>query len=151
MSFDVQPGQVVGIVGESGCGKSVTIKSVLQHRAEAGSDRRRPDPVPGNGRPGRPRLTRLDLATGAAEMRAIRGSEIALIPQEPMAAISPVHTIGNQLVEAVRLHQDSAAHRRLDAERGRSPSSSCGRSVSRARGTHDDVSVGAQAACASGS
>ena len=39
-------------------------------------------------------------------MRAIRGAEIALVPQEPMAAMSPVHTVGNQLVEAVRLHQD---------------------------------------------
>ena len=121
VSFDVQPGQVVGIVGESGCGKSVTIKSVLRIVQKPGRivggeilfrrERR-------NGQHGpdaRPEI--VDLAALDAygeEMRAIRGSEIALIPQEPMAALSPVHTIGNQLVEAVRLHQDVS---KPDAER----------------------------------
>jgi peptide/nickel transport system ATP-binding protein len=116
VSFDVRPGQVVGIVGESGCGKSVTIKSVLRivqkpgqivggeilFRRQRRSGRGRQD--------GSEADTELvDLAALDAygeEMRAIRGSEIALIPQEPMAAMSPVHTIGNQLVEAVQLHQD---------------------------------------------
>ncbi len=107
VSFDVQPGQVVGIVGESGCGKSVTIKSILgivQKPGEVVSGeilfRRQ-----GNGADG----DVVDLAKldgRGREMRAIRGNEISLIPQEPMAALSPVHTIGNQLVEAVRLHQD---------------------------------------------
>ncbi len=103
VSFDVQPGQVVGIVGESGCGKSVTVKSILgivqKPGRIAGGEilfRRGGDEV-------------VDLAAldprGEA-MRAIRGAEIALIPQEPMAAMSPVHTVGNQLIEAVRLHQD---------------------------------------------
>jgi peptide/nickel transport system ATP-binding protein len=107
VSFDVQPGQVVGIVGESGCGKSVTIKSVLRIVQEPGRivageilfQRQRPDT----------QTELVDLAGLDARgeaMRAIRGSEIALIPQEPMAALSPVHTIGNQLVEAVRLHRD---------------------------------------------
>jgi oligopeptide/dipeptide ABC transporter ATP-binding protein len=109
VSFDVQPGQVIGIVGESGCGKSVTIKSVLRIVQRPGQIvggqilfRR-----PGNGRGGQDKV--VDLATLDAygqEMRTIRGSEIALIPQEPMAAMSPVHTIGNQLVEAVQLHRD---------------------------------------------
>jgi oligopeptide/dipeptide ABC transporter ATP-binding protein len=123
VSFDVQPGQVVGIVGESGCGKSVTIKSVLRIV-------QRPGAIVGGeilfrrqGRNGRGRDPAyaadevVDLAALDAyghEMRAIRGSEIALIPQEPMAAMSPVHTIGNQLVEAVRLHQDVG---RTEAER----------------------------------
>ena len=106
VSFDVQPGQVVGIVGESGCGKSVTIKSVLRivqrpGRIVAGQILFR--------RQSRAGAEVVDLAALDAygeEMRSIRGSEIALIPQEPMAAMSPVHTIGNQLVEAVRLHQD---------------------------------------------
>ena len=116
VSFDVQPGQVVGIVGESGCGKSVTIKSVLRIVQKPGQivggeilfRRQRRD---GRGRQDGPDAGTeiVDLATLDAyghEMRAIRGSEIALIPQEPMAAMSPVHTIGNQLVEALRLHQD---------------------------------------------
>ena len=106
VSFDVQPGQVVGIVGESGCGKSVTIKSVLRIV-------QRPGQIVGGeilGRDGPDAGTEVvDLATLDAyghEMRAIRGAEIALIPQEPMAAMSPVHTVGNQLIEAVQLHQD---------------------------------------------
>jgi peptide/nickel transport system ATP-binding protein len=101
VSFDVAPGQVVGIVGESGCGKSVTMRAILQIVEP----------------PGRLVSGRLlfrgegevvDLATldprGAA-MRAIRGAEIALIPQEPMAAFSPVHTVGDQVIEALTLHQ----------------------------------------------
>jgi peptide/nickel transport system ATP-binding protein len=104
VSFDVQPGQIVGIVGESGCGKSVTIKSVLRIVQNPGRIvdgqilfRR------GNGAGEVVDLVGMDAR--GEEMRSIRGSEIALIPQEPMAALSPVHTIGNQLVEAVRLHR----------------------------------------------
>jgi len=104
VSFDVERGQVVGIVGESGCGKSVTIKSILgivqkPGRIESGEilfHRSNEDEAID--------LTKLDKY--GKEMRDIRGNEIALIPQEPMAALSPVHTIGNQLVEAVRLHRD---------------------------------------------
>ena len=110
VSFDVRPGQVVGIVGESGCGKSVTIKSVLRIVQRPGRIVggeilfRRPKR---NGRDGETEIVDLArLDERGREMRAIRGSEIALIPQEPMAALSPVHTVGNQLVEAVRLHQD---------------------------------------------
>jgi oligopeptide/dipeptide ABC transporter ATP-binding protein len=121
VSFDVQPGQVVGIVGESGCGKSVTIKSVLRivqkpGRIVGGEILFRRERRKGRHGPDAPAEI-VDLAALDAygeEMRAIRGSEIALIPQEPMAALSPVHTIGNQLVEAVRLHQDIS---KPDAER----------------------------------
>src|SRR5580692_2132708 len=101
LSFDVFPGQVVGIVGESGCGKSVTMKAVLQlveppGRITGGEIlyRRGGDPID---------LTR--LKPRGAEMRALRGAEIALIPQEPMAAFSPVHTVGEQIVEAIMLHE----------------------------------------------
>jgi len=110
VSFDVQPGQVVGIVGESGCGKSVTIKSVLRIVQKPGR-------IVGGEilfRRGADVVDLVGLDAHGREMRAIRGSEIALIPQEPMAALSPVHTIGDQLVEAVRLHEDVS---RPEAER----------------------------------
>jgi peptide/nickel transport system ATP-binding protein len=101
LGFDVAPGQVVGIVGESGCGKSVTMKAVLQIVEPPGRivsgrmlfQRREGDAVD---------LAR--LPPRGPVMRAIRGAEIALIPQEPMAAFSPVHTVGDQIVEAIRLH-----------------------------------------------
>ncbi|UCC54510.1 MAG: ABC transporter ATP-binding protein, partial [Anaerolineaceae bacterium] len=107
VSFDVHEGQVVGVVGESGCGKSVTIKSVLRIVQKPGRI------VDGeilwwrqmDG--GQEEL--IDLAQLDAQgkrMRSIRGGDIALIPQEPMASFSPVHTVGNQLIEAIRLHMD---------------------------------------------
>ena len=101
-SFDVMPGQVLGVVGESGCGKSVTMRAILQLVE-------RPGRITG----GEIRFRRRDggepvdlarLSPRGAEMRDIRGSEIALIPQEPMAAFSPVHTVGDQIVEAIQLH-----------------------------------------------
>jgi len=101
VGFDVMPGQVVGIVGESGCGKSVTTKAMLQlvdppGRIAAGEMlfRRAGGEVVD--------LARLDPR--GREIREIRGAEIALIPQEPMASFSPVHTVGEQIVEAIRLH-----------------------------------------------
>jgi oligopeptide/dipeptide ABC transporter ATP-binding protein len=102
VSFEVAPGQVVGIVGESGCGKSVTMRAILQiveppGRVVGGRMLFRGDAAEAVD------LARLD-PRGTA-MRAIRGAEIALIPQEPMAAFSPVHTVGDQVVEALRLHQ----------------------------------------------
>jgi oligopeptide/dipeptide ABC transporter ATP-binding protein len=101
VSFDVFPGQVVGIVGESGCGKSVTMRAILQlidppGRITAGEILYRQGATP------------IDLARLAPRgrlMRALRGAEIALIPQEPMAAFSPVHTVGAQIVEAIMLHE----------------------------------------------
>ncbi|PYM18458.1 MAG: dipeptide/oligopeptide/nickel ABC transporter ATP-binding protein [Candidatus Rokuibacteriota bacterium] len=107
VSFDVAEGVTLGIVGESGCGKSVTARSILRivdrpgRIVEGEIHFRRPS---ANGGPGRT----VDLATlepNGAEMRAIRGAEIALIFQEPMSSFSPVHTIGSQIVEAIRLHQ----------------------------------------------
>jgi peptide/nickel transport system ATP-binding protein len=111
VSFDVRPGQVVGIVGESGCGKSVTIKSVLRivqkpGRIVGGEILFRRRGANGSGGRGAAVVDLVGLDAHGKEMRAIRGSEIALIPQEPMAALSPVHTIGDQLVEAIRLHRD---------------------------------------------
>ncbi len=101
LSFDVYPGQVLGIVGESGCGKSVAMRAVLQlvespGRIVSGQILFRPAAESAID------ITR--LAPRGAAMRAIRGAEIALIPQEPMAAFSPVHTVGDQIVEAIQLH-----------------------------------------------
>jgi peptide/nickel transport system ATP-binding protein len=107
VSFDVYPGRTLGVVGESGCGKSVTARSILRivdrpGRIVEGEIRfRRTGADGGDGGV-------VDLATLApngAEMRSIRGAEIALIFQEPMSSFSPVHTVGNQIVEAIRLHQ----------------------------------------------
>jgi ABC-type dipeptide/oligopeptide/nickel transport system ATPase component len=97
VSFDVHPGRVVGIVGESGCGKSVTMRAILQIVEP-----------PGRIVSGRLLFQQADAVVDLARlpprgpaMRAIRGAEIALIPQEPMAAFSPVHTVGDQIVEAI--------------------------------------------------
>jgi oligopeptide/dipeptide ABC transporter ATP-binding protein len=108
VSFDVFPSQVLGIVGESGCGKSVTVKAILQIVEEPGRITSGQILFRRRARAGGPETDELlDLARlhprGAA-MRAIRGAEIALIPQEPMAAFSPVHTVGDQVIEAIRLH-----------------------------------------------
>lgn len=106
VSFDLYPGRTLGVVGESGCGKSMTARSILRiidrpGRIVAGEIlfRRRQASVTAD----MIDLTRLDANSDA--MRAIRGAEIALIFQEPMSSFSPVHTIGNQIVEAILLHQ----------------------------------------------
>jgi oligopeptide/dipeptide ABC transporter ATP-binding protein len=117
ISFDVLPGQVLGIVGESGCGKSVAMKAVLQIIEPPGRI------VSGGvwlaGRNGDGAGTDIaSLKPNSNEMRKIRGAEIALIPQEPMASFSPVHTVGSQIIEAIRLHQpvDKSAARRMAVE-----------------------------------
>ena len=108
VSFDLYPGRTLGIVGESGCGKSVTARSILRivdrpGRIVEGEIRfRRPAP---NGRAGGRMIDVTKLEPNGQEMRAIRGAEIALIFQEPMSSFSPVHTVGNQIIEAILLHQ----------------------------------------------
>ncbi len=99
VSFQVFPGQTVGIVGESGCGKSVTARSILRivdrQCAVTGE-------VHFRGRQGVQDLMR--LKPHSRQIRQIRGREIALVFQEPMTSFSPVHTIGSQIVETIRLH-----------------------------------------------
>jgi oligopeptide/dipeptide ABC transporter ATP-binding protein len=100
-SFDVHAGRTLGIVGESGCGKSVTARSIL-------GIVERPGRIVG----GEIRLRREDgghddlvqLDPRGPQMRRIRGGEIGLVFQEPMSSFSPVHTVGNQIVETIRLH-----------------------------------------------
>ncbi|MYA62469.1 MAG: ABC transporter ATP-binding protein [Dehalococcoidia bacterium] len=119
-SFDLYPSQTLGIVGESGCGKSVTARSILgildkpgvitggeimfRYRGRNGGQEEFRD------------LTEFD--PDGSEMRAIRGGEIAYVFQEPMTSFSPVHTVGNQLMEAIMLHRDvdKAEAREMGAE-----------------------------------
>jgi oligopeptide/dipeptide ABC transporter ATP-binding protein len=102
VSFSIFPGQTVAIVGESGCGKSVTSLSIL---------RLIPQP-PGEVLGGEILLQGRDLLKlPEHEMRAVRGKEIAMIFQEPMTSLNPVYTIGDQIVEAVTLHQGVSIRR----------------------------------------
>jgi peptide/nickel transport system ATP-binding protein len=109
VSFDLAPGVTLGVVGESGCGKSVTARSILgivdrPGRIMAGQIRfRRQAARPGDG--GAEVVDLAALPPNGPAMRAIRGAEIALIFQEPMSSFSPVHTVGSQIVEAIMLHQ----------------------------------------------
>jgi len=101
--LDVYPRRTLGIVGESGCGKSVTARSILRiverpGRIVSGSILLRRDAADAGADLAR-------LAPAARQMRRIRGEDIALVFQEPMTSFSPVHTIGSQIVETVRLHQ----------------------------------------------
>ena len=97
VSLSLERGQVLGLVGESGCGKSVTAMSIL---------RLIPQP-PGHIDAGRILFHGHDLLPlPLNELRTVRGRRIAMIFQEPMTALSPLHRIGDQLVEALRLHRD---------------------------------------------
>ncbi|MBN1277481.1 MAG: ABC transporter ATP-binding protein [Deltaproteobacteria bacterium] len=96
VSFSVKKGKTFALVGESGCGKSVTALSVM---------RLIPDP-PGKVVGGRIFLNGSNLLElNEKEMRKVRGNRIAMIFQEPMTSLNPVYTIGDQIVEAIRLHQ----------------------------------------------
>jgi peptide/nickel transport system ATP-binding protein len=96
VSFSVRRGETLAIVGESGCGKSVTALSVM---------RLVPDP-PGRIVGGSIMLEGIDLLSlDESEMRAIRGNRISMIFQEPMTSLNPVMRIGDQITEAVRLHR----------------------------------------------
>ncbi len=128
-SFDVMPGQVLGIVGESGCGKSVTMKAILQlverpGRITSGEirfRRRALNRKDGGQEDGGEVVDLAQLPPRGALMRDIRGGEIALIPQEPMAAFSPVHTVGDQVIEAILLHSHRwrAGERKLSRREAR--------------------------------
>src|SRR3954447_17976315 len=107
--LSIFPGQTVALVGESGCGKSVTAMSVL---------RLIPSP-PGKVLGGRVTFQGRDLLTlSEREMRSVRGGQIAMIFQEPMTSLNPVYTIGDQIVEAVTLHQKVNARQGYDGAEG---------------------------------
>ena len=97
VSFSLRRGETLAIVGESGCGKSMTALSLM---------RLVPEP-PGKIVGGSVKLDGRDLLRlDEAAMRAVRGNDISMIFQEPMTSLNPVLTIGSQISEAVRLHQD---------------------------------------------
>jgi oligopeptide/dipeptide ABC transporter ATP-binding protein len=102
VSFYVNPGEVLGLVGESGCGKSTTVLSLMRL-------------VPPDTRiTGDVRFEGQDLlAMTPAQMRRLRGKDISMIFQEPMTALDPAFTIGSQIVETIRAHVDMS---RKDAE-----------------------------------
>jgi len=101
VSFEVNVGETLGLVGESGCGKSVTCHSILQLH-------------PPNGRivNGSIRFEKTELLSlDHARLDAIRGHDIAMIFQDPIGALNPVHTIGSQISESLKLHQGLANNR----------------------------------------
>ena len=95
VSFTIREGETVAVVGESGSGKSVTALSVMglldAGRLDGGSIRFRGEDL---------------TAAGPKRMREIRGEEIAMIFQNPMTALDPLYTVGNQIAEAIRIHRD---------------------------------------------
>jgi len=96
ISFSIEQGKTLGLVGESGCGKSVTSLSIM-----------RLIPPPGKIVGGRIIFDGMDLLNlSEQEMRKIRGNKISMIFQEPMTSLNPVFTIGTQISEAVQLHQN---------------------------------------------
>src|SRR5580704_12924349 len=96
VSFQVNQGECVGIVGESGCGKTTTGFSIMRLL-----------PINGHLTDGRIMLNGRDLAgLSEKEMQGVRGDEVALIPQDPLTSLNPTMTIGRQIGEAVRLHRD---------------------------------------------
>ena len=114
VSFHVGGGEIVGVIGESGCGKTVTAQAVM-----------RIVPKPGRIADGRILLHTDDSPIDIAKLdplgeriRHVRGGDISMIFQEPMTSFSPVHTIGNQITEAIRLHSqlDKDAQRALAIE-----------------------------------
>jgi dipeptide transport system ATP-binding protein len=96
VSFTVNKGETVAIVGESGCGKSVTAQSIM---------RLIPEP-PGKIRQGSIRLNGMDLVPlSEKKMRSIRGSQVSMIFQDPMTSLNPTLTVGDQIMEGMKRHQ----------------------------------------------
>jgi peptide/nickel transport system ATP-binding protein len=96
VSFHVDEGELLGLVGESGCGKSITALSVMRLISP-----------PGKIAGGSIKFKGEELTTASAErMRAIRGDDISMIFQDPMTSLNPVYTVGEQIAEALRLHRN---------------------------------------------
>ena len=95
VNFSIEKGKTLGVVGESGCGKSITSLSIL-----------RLVPPPGEIVNGKILVDGQNLLSlSESEMRSVRGNKIALIPQDPMTSLNPVYTVGEQIMETIELHQ----------------------------------------------
>lgn len=95
VTFSVEKGETVGIVGESGCGKSVTSESIIRLLNEDTTEYKGEVIFEGENL----------LTLGSSEMRKIRGNKISMIFQDPMTSLNPVETIGDQISEAIMIHQ----------------------------------------------
>ena len=97
VSFEIYPGETLGVVGESGCGKSVTSLSIM----------RLIESPPGQIEEGEILFNGKDLTQlKQSQMRKIRGNDISMIFQEPMTSLNPVYTVGDQIMEAILIHKD---------------------------------------------
>ena len=119
VSFQIQPGKTLGLVGESGCGKSVTAHSILRllpkkisriadgeiifHRGSAHNNGHNNGYT--DGEDAGQFVDMVKLNPDGEVIRRIRGNEVSMIFQEPLTSLSPVHTVGRQVAEAVSLHQ----------------------------------------------
>jgi len=109
VTLTIRKGEVLGVVGESGCGKTVTAQSVLRiipppGRIESGQILFHPS-TPNSAAGANGAIDLAALHPTGEQIRAVRGKDIAMIFQEPMSSFSPVHTIGSQIMEAILLHQ----------------------------------------------
>ncbi|HMB32465.1 MAG TPA: ABC transporter ATP-binding protein, partial [Methylomirabilota bacterium] len=99
LSFEITPGEALGLVGESGCGKSTVALAVVRYLGRSGRLVS-----------GRILVEGRDVASlGAAELRALRGRRVAMVYQDPMASLNPVMTVGQQLMEVPMLHEGLSA------------------------------------------
>jgi oligopeptide/dipeptide ABC transporter ATP-binding protein len=107
VSMEIRPGETLGLVGESGCGKSVTAFSILRLLPKKTS-RIVQGNIFYNRGDGGPAMDLTTVDPNGDLIRGIRGNEIAMIFQEPLTSLSPVHTVGSQIAEAVKLHQGTS-------------------------------------------
>ena len=102
VSFDLRKREVIGIIGESGCGKSVLVRSLINIIRKPGYI------ISGSIKLMQDSGNEIDIAklrSSDKQLRKIRGREISIIFQEPMTSLSPVHTVGSQILESFLLHQ----------------------------------------------
>lgn len=106
VSFAIQRGQALGVIGESGCGKSITSLSILRLLQKPGKIIDGKILYRGLEQSNGQAIDITTLDPDSAQMRSIRGGQIAMIFQEPMTSLDPVYTIGNQIVEGILCHRD---------------------------------------------